>query len=72
MTAAVLVCAFSLEGSAGSELPAPPNTRVSSPAHEVLPLSEHEVLLPEAEPIPEEHRHTAEPWIPVGGVVWVV
>lgn len=54
------------EASACSDLPVPPNTRVSSPSHEPHePQSEADVMLPHAEPIPPEQKSTADQWIPV-------
>lgn len=41
---------------------APPNTRASSP---VSVLSGQDLRLPYTEPIPEEHREIATPWIQV-------
>jgi mitogen-activated protein kinase kinase kinase 1 len=52
------------DATSGEELPAPPNTRVSSPQN--VP-QEADLLLPRAEPIPPEHSDTARPWIPVLG-----
>lgn len=40
---------------------APPNTRASSPT----PEPHEDTRLPHADPIPQEHMSTAEPWIQV-------
>ncbi|XP_077981126.1 mitogen-activated protein kinase kinase kinase 1-like [Glandiceps talaboti] len=51
-----LVGQFSDNDSQPEGAVVPPNTRASSPAP-------NEVLLPQAEPVPVEHRKKAQPWI---------
>ena len=50
--------------ASAEEIPAPPNTRASSPTPSVT--QEHaDIMLPHAEPIPPEHMAMARQWIPV-------
>ena len=50
--------------ASAEEIPAPPNTRASSPTPSVT--QEHgDIMLPHAEPIPPEHMVMARQWIPV-------
>ena len=50
--------------ASAEEIPAPPNTRASSPTPSVT--QEHaDIMLPHAEPIPPEHMVMARQWMPV-------